>query len=107
MTLFLILSVLAAIAIANEDENKKAFGTEWQFEENKYCSAGGKLKKLTNSSWKKAATACTKNAECTMVVRLKCEKTKTFYLCKGVSKPSPPKWGSCARYNLKRYTGDE
>merc|ERR1712110_862773 len=79
---------------------------EWEFEENKYCSGGGKLEKLQNSSWEKARAACARNSECTMVVRLKCEKTNTFYLCKGVSKESPPKWGSCASYHRDRYTGD-
>ena len=81
--------------------------TEWQFEENKYCSSGEKLETLKESSWEKARAACARNSECTMVVRLKCEKTNTFYLCKGVSKVSPPKWGSCASYHLDRYTGDD
>merc|ERR1712141_975700 len=81
--------------------------TEWQFEENKYCSSGGKLETLKESSWEKARAACARNSECTMVVRLKCQKTNTFYLCKGVSKVSPPKWGSCASYHLDRYTGDD
>ena len=81
--------------------------TEWQFEENKYCNSGEKLETLKESSWEKARAACARNSECTMVVRLKCEKTNTFYLCKGVSKVSPPKWGSCASYHLDRYTGDD
>ena len=81
--------------------------TQWQFEENKYCNSGEKLETLKESSWEKARAACARNSECTMVARLKCEKTNTFYLCKGVSKVSPPKWGSCASYHLERYTGGD